>query len=47
MPADETDIGVYDLAPGANELKIQVTGRNPSSTNTYFGLDYIKLVPAN
>ncbi len=41
------DAGIHELRPGANEVKIETTGKNASSTNTYFGLDYIKLVPAN
>ena len=46
-PGDEIDLGTHELKPGVNRLVIRVKGKSDSSTGYFFGLDYIKLVPAN
>ncbi len=45
VPADEIDLGVQDLTRGLNRLRILMTGKSDASTNTYFGLDYIRVIP--
>ncbi|MEI8195425.1 MAG: DUF2961 domain-containing protein, partial [Phycisphaerae bacterium] len=44
-PAAPNDLGVVELSAGAHTLKLEITGTNKASRNTYFGLDYVKLVP--
>jgi hypothetical protein len=36
-------LGTLDLKPGKHELKITVTGKNPKSTNTFWGIDILKI----
>jgi hypothetical protein len=43
---DPVSIGTFDLNAGQNTLTVEVTGKNPTSQSFLFGLDYIKLVPA-
>lgn len=44
-PAAPIDLGLRDLSHGDHTLKIEITGKNPAAENTFFGLDYIKLIP--
>ncbi len=40
-------LGVHTLKPGANELKVTVTGANPKAVKAFmFGLDYVYLAQA-
>lgn len=43
---DPIDLGVVTLPDGKPVFKVTVTGKNPASTNTRFGLDYLKLILA-
>jgi hypothetical protein len=42
---DPIDLGVVTLPDGQPVFKVTITGKNPASTNTRFGLDYLKLIP--
>jgi hypothetical protein len=42
----EIALGTHPLAAGQQELKVEVTGQNPLSKGTFFGLDFIRLRPA-
>jgi hypothetical protein len=42
----EIDLGVVTLPDGEPTFKLTVTGKNAASRGYYFGLDYLKLVPA-
>ncbi len=42
---DPVDLGLVTLPDGQPVFKVTVTGKNPASTGTQFGLDYLKLVP--
>ncbi len=42
---DPVDLGVVNLSDGQPVFKVTVTGKNAASTNTHFGLDYLKLTP--
>jgi hypothetical protein len=39
-------IGTFDLTAGQNTLTVETTGKNAGASSYLFGLDYIKLVPA-
>ncbi|HEX4083595.1 MAG TPA: glycoside hydrolase family 172 protein [Chthoniobacteraceae bacterium] len=43
--SNPTDLGVRDLSSGRHNLQIQCTGKAEDSSNTFFGLDYIQLIP--
>jgi hypothetical protein len=45
MATDPIDLGEVTLPDGNPTLKVIVTGKNPASTGSQFGLDYLKLVP--
>ena len=48
LPADPVDIGTVNLTAGDHVLSFVAKGNNPAikSTSYGFGLDYVKLVPA-
>jgi hypothetical protein len=46
MAGDIVDLGPVTLSGGKPVLKITVTGKNPVSTGTSFGLDYLQFAPA-
>ena len=42
------DLGTHDLDVGKHQLTVEITGANPKAKKAYmFGLDYVKLVPAD
>jgi hypothetical protein len=44
----ELDLGTHDLAAGEHQLSVEILGANEKAVRSYmFGLDYVKLVPAN
>jgi hypothetical protein len=43
---DPVDLGLVTLSDGKPVMKFTVMGKNAASTGTMFGLDYIKLIPA-
>lgn len=44
----ELDLGAHELAAGENRLTVEITGANERAVKRYmFGLDYVKLTPAN
>jgi hypothetical protein len=46
-PTQETELGVFDLKEGANELTVTVVGKTAEAIAAYmFGLDYLRLEPA-
>ncbi len=46
VATDPVDLGALTLAEGKLVLKVTLTGQNPASKGSNFGLDYIKLVPS-
>jgi hypothetical protein len=42
---DPVDLGIVTLTDGIPVFKVTVTGKNAASSNSKFGLDYLKLVP--
>jgi len=42
---DPIDLGVVMLPDGKPVFKVTVTGQNPASKSSAFGLDYLKLIP--
>jgi len=45
-PGDPVNLGEFALNAGANEMLVEVVGRNPAADQGYnFGLDYIELTP--
>jgi hypothetical protein len=45
-PSDVIDLGPVTLQDGKPALKLTLTGKNPASTASFFGLDYLQLVPS-
>lgn len=45
-PAGSLELGKHELAAGSHRLKVSVAGKNAASTNHWFGLDAIDLLPA-
>ena len=43
---DVVDLGTVTLAEGRPVLKITLTGKDDKSKGSFFGLDYLKLIPA-
>jgi len=42
------NFGTRELSAGEHQLSVEITGANPAAVKSYmFGLDYVKLVPAN
>lgn len=37
------DLGELSLAPGDHKLTVEITGKNPSSKDTFFGIDYLRV----
>ena len=46
LGAKFVDLGVVDMKPQANTLRIEAAGRNPHSTGHYAGIDALILTPA-
>jgi hypothetical protein len=46
VASDVIDLGTVTLPEGRPTFKVTITGQNPASTGTHFGLDYLKLTPA-
>jgi hypothetical protein len=47
QPSAETELGVFELKAGDNELSVTVKGANEKAIKAYmFGLDYVLLKPA-
>jgi len=44
-PAGSLELGTFDLAAGPHSLRFTAERKNPASTNFYFGLDAIDLLP--
>jgi hypothetical protein len=42
---DPIDLGIVTLTDGKPVFKVTVTGQNPASKSSTFGLDYLKLIP--
>jgi hypothetical protein len=45
-PAAPADLGALELSAGQHKLTITIIGKNAASTGTTFGLDYVRLAPA-
>jgi hypothetical protein len=47
LVSNELDLGVVELKKGANTLRIEVVGTNPSTTGARYmwGIDYVTLKP--
>src|SRR5262245_25658860 len=43
-PSGPLELGEYDLAADKHSLRVEVAGKNPSSTNYFFGLDALDLI---
>jgi hypothetical protein len=44
VPADEIELGGFELAKGENKLTVEIVGANEKADKAYmFGLDYLKL----
>jgi len=44
----ELDLGTHELAAGEHRLSVEILGANEQAVRSYmFGLDYVKLLPAN
>lgn len=44
----ELDLGTHELSAGEHKLGVEITGANEQAVKSYmFGLDYVKLTPAN
>ena len=48
VPTGPVDLGTHELAAGKHKLTVEITGANPKAQKAYmFGLDYVKLIPAD
>jgi hypothetical protein len=48
IPTGELDLGTQELTAGEHKLGVEITGANEKAVKSYmFGLDYVRLVPAN
>lgn len=48
VPTGELNLGAHELTAGQHKLSVQITGANPQALPRHmFGLDYVKLGPAN
>ncbi len=46
--APERDLGVFELVEGENRIGVEMVGANEKAVKEYlFGLDYVRLAPAN
>lgn len=45
LPTGPLPLGIYNLQAGLHRLSIQSTGKNPSSSNYRFGVDYVEFIP--
>ena len=45
-PSDVIDLGPVTLQDGKPVFKLTLTGKNPAATGSFFGLDYLQLVPS-
>jgi len=46
LAADPVSIGTFELNKGQNTLTVETTGKNDKASGYIFGLDFIKLTPA-